>query len=69
MARLKLRELLMPEVVSQVEGTSSKAQRVNKIRSWAVSPGLFPCQLSDEAKRLCQGEPAARRKAGWGVGG
>ena len=125
MARLKLRELLMPEVVSQVdlEGSEKKAVRVNKVRavpavhavcdehavvccgarflllcvhvlpcvraafpapgacklspcclprntaaslffpplqikSWAVSASLFPCDLSDEAKALCQGEPS-----------
>jgi hypothetical protein len=57
MARLKLRELLMPSVVSQVdmEAGSGKAQRVNKIKTWAVSAGLFPCDLSAEAQQLCSG--------------
>lgn len=120
MARLKLRELLMPEVVSTVdmEGGAGKVQRVNKvgrggrgegagregshpsegvrvrfalhalltsaartvmggppphtrhphppdppprlqIKSWAVNPGLFPSDLSPEAKALCAGEWSA----------
>lgn len=47
MARLKLRELLMPEVVSQVdmEGAGGgKAQRVNKVgvvRGWWVCRGRW----------------------------
>lgn len=27
-----------------------------QIKSWAVNPGLFPCDLSAEAKGLCTGE-------------
>lgn len=67
MARLKLREQLMPEVVSTVdmEG-ASKAQRVNKIKSWAVNPGLFPSELSPEAKALCSDAVSSAVKA-WGA--
>ncbi|KAL4443549.1 hypothetical protein ABPG75_011286 [Micractinium tetrahymenae] len=68
MARLKLRELLMPEVVSTVdlEGGAGKVQRVNKIKSWAVNPGLFPCELSAEAKALCSDAVKAAVE-GWGA--
>ncbi|KAI3428100.1 hypothetical protein D9Q98_006483 [Chlorella vulgaris] len=67
MARLKLRELLMPSVVSQVDvqGGSGKAQRVNKIKTWAVSAGLFPCDLSAGAQQLCS-DAVAAAVAGWG---
>ena len=51
----------MPEVVSAVEaleaqaGASRKPEYVGaggrpRQRSWAVSPKLFPCELSSEAK-------------------
>lgn len=68
MARLKLREMLMPEVVSQVEeenryqkGRDGKA----KVRSWAASPELFPCQLTEATIAL--GSRAVKAAvAGWG---
>ena len=52
--RLKLREMLMPEVVSQVEaGNPLAAQRGSNgapagWKTWRVSPDLFPCELSAE---------------------
>ncbi|PSC72357.1 translocase subunit chloroplastic [Micractinium conductrix] len=66
MARLKLRELLLPEVVSTVDlDSANKAQRVNKIKSWAVNPRLFPREMSPEAKQLCS-EAVKAAVAGWG---
>eukprot|EP00887_Chlorella_sp_A99_P001989 scaffold18.g1989.t1 len=74
MARLKLREMLMPEVVSLVDaadsvnGASLKPQRVARglaARSWAVSPALFPCELSSEAKALASDAVRAAVEA-WG---
>lgn len=44
MYRLKLRELLMPRVVSQVEEGNPMAKS-RSLRSWRVSPELFPCEL------------------------
>lgn len=60
-SQLKVRAALMPEVVSAVEaleaqaGASRKPEYVGaggrpRQRSWAVSPKLFPCELSSEAK-------------------
>ena len=60
-SQLKVRAALMPEVVSAVEslesqaGASRKSEYVGvggrpRQRSWAVSPKLFPCELSSEAK-------------------
>lgn len=57
MARLKLRELLMPKVVSLVESEEDgKARRARPLtsKSWAVNPALFPCDLSAEADKLAQ---------------
>lgn len=47
--RLYLRSLLMPEVVNQVIAMEDKAKgRSAKQKTWAVSPDLFPCQLSPD---------------------
>ena len=59
--QLKVRAALMPEVVSAVEALEAQAGAPRKPeyvgaggrprqRSWAVSPKLFPCELSSEAK-------------------
>ena len=52
MARLKIREALMPKVVSLVDAKEggSDGQAVAKAKSWKVSPGLFPVELSAEAQ-------------------
>ncbi len=52
--RLKLRELLMPEVVSQVEGSNPNVKTAKKnggYRSWKVNPDLFPCELPKEVQK------------------
>ena len=60
-AQLKVRAALMPEVVSAVDAleAGAGASRVPEYvgaggrprqRSWAVSPKLFPCELSPEAQ-------------------
>lgn len=51
MARLKLREMLMPAVVSQTDMDDdayarSRAGRT-RVRSFAADPSLFPCELSE----------------------
>ncbi len=76
-AQLKLREALMPEVVSQVEALeraasssnngngSSNGSRPARIKSWAASPKLFPCDVSPEAKDLMK-EAVSAAKGAWG---
>ena len=51
--RLKLRELLMPQVVSQVEGSNPNVRtaKSNGYRSWKVNPDLFPCDLSQPLQK------------------
>ncbi|KAK9821732.1 hypothetical protein WJX81_008527 [Elliptochloris bilobata] len=77
MARLKLRAALMPEVVSAVEaleasaGGSRKPEIVGTAgrpaqRSWAVSPKLFPCELSSEAQAAVS-EAVAAARVTWGL--
>ncbi|GAB4816599.1 hypothetical protein N2152v2_003645, partial [Parachlorella kessleri] len=69
MARLKLRELLMPRVVSQVDMDGGEGVTVvrkgAKPKSWAVSPALFPCEPSPTAARLCEEAVGAAVEA-WG---
>ncbi|CAL8466787.1 g6323 [Coccomyxa elongata] len=74
MARLKLREALMPEVVSQVDalerakssnGSSSNGARSPRLKTWAASPKLFPCEVTAEGKRLME-EAVAAAKGAWG---
>lgn len=58
----------LPQVVSLVdaEGGGAKAQRVNKVKSWAVNPRLFPCDLSPEAQALVR-DAVAAAVAAWGA--
>lgn len=52
----------MPEVVSQVESLekaasasgNSNGAKAPRIKSWAASPKLFPCDVSPDGKRLMQ---------------
>eukprot|EP00850_Spirogloea_muscicola_P005218 SM000023S07674 [mRNA] locus=s23:697023:703298:- [translate_table: standard] len=51
MARLKLRELLLPRIVQPGDGEIAFEKRNQKVpakRSWKVSEELFPCSLSSE---------------------
>lgn len=72
MARLKLREMLMPRVVSLVDSGSSATPggratpaRPRNAKSWAVSPALFPCELSAQATKLATDAVEAAVQA-WG---
>jgi preprotein translocase subunit SecA len=69
MARLKIREMLMPRVVnlieSEEEGVKARRARPLTAKSWAVNPKLFPCQLSSEASKLADDAVAAAVGA-WG---
>lgn len=53
----------MPEVVSQVEaleraassnGSSNNGARAPRLKTWAASPKLFPCEVTAEGKRLVE---------------
>ncbi|KAG0466706.1 hypothetical protein HPP92_018286 [Vanilla planifolia] len=46
MARLKLRELLMPRVVNPVEGGFVSVKKLPPRKTWKVKESLFPCELS-----------------------
>uniref|UniRef100_A0A383WI89 chloroplast protein-transporting ATPase n=1 Tax=Tetradesmus obliquus TaxID=3088 RepID=A0A383WI89_TETOB len=68
MARLKLRELLMPEVVSQADAADAYAKSRtgrSQVASFAADPAIFPCQLS--AATLAAGKAASKAAAAaWG---
>ena len=53
--RLKLREMLMPQVVDQTgDMRNALAKRGPGLKSWKVNAALFPCDLSDEAMGLAK---------------
>ncbi|KAK7269548.1 hypothetical protein RIF29_22279 [Crotalaria pallida] len=53
MARLKLREILMPRVVKPAEGFVS-VKKPPPAKIWKVNEKLFPCQLSKENTELAE---------------
>jgi preprotein translocase subunit SecA len=68
MARLKVREALMPAVVSQVEtleGSSKASGAAPRLKTWAASPDLFPVALTDGTRKLVDTAVAAA-VAAWG---
>lgn len=68
MARLKLREMLMPRVVSTIESEEAalkRGGRARPVKSWAVSPDLYPCELSIEAQEMAKKAVETAAKA-WG---
>ncbi|KAJ6320053.1 hypothetical protein OIU78_015444 [Salix suchowensis] len=52
MARLKLREMLMPRVVRPAEGVFVSAKKPLPQKTWKVNESLFPCKLSNENTKL-----------------
>ena len=56
MARLKLREMLMPKIVNLLdsENSTSRIARPRTPSSWKVNPKLFPCDISEEGMRLAK---------------
>ncbi|CAI6001695.1 unnamed protein product [Closterium sp. NIES-64] len=54
MARLKLREMLMPRVAqaSDNEIAFEGKRKIPVKKTWAVNPELYPCQLSDATSAL-----------------
>ena len=68
MARLKMREMLMPKVVNLVdEEDGPRRVRPLTINSWNVSPKLYPCSVSDEGTKLAN-EAVDAAVASWGAG-
>ncbi|KAJ6675074.1 SECA INNER MEMBRANE COMPONENT OF SEC PROTEIN SECRETION SYSTEM [Salix viminalis] len=54
MARLKLREMLMPRVVRPAEGVFVSAKKPLPQKTWKVNESLFPCKLSNENTKLAE---------------
>ncbi|KAJ3701427.1 hypothetical protein LUZ61_005132 [Rhynchospora tenuis] len=48
MARLKLREMLMPRVVKPFDGAVVSPNKLSERKSWKVNESLFPCDLSKD---------------------
>ncbi|KAJ9696830.1 hypothetical protein PVL29_008840 [Vitis rotundifolia] len=54
MARLKLREMLMPRVVMPVEGVFVSVKKLPPKKIWKVNESLFPCKLSSTNTKLAE---------------
>lgn len=54
MARLKLREILMPRVVKPVDGAFVSVKKPPPKKTWRVSESLFPCKLSNKNAKLAE---------------
>ncbi|CAO2192723.1 unnamed protein product [Urochloa humidicola] len=48
MARLKLREILMPRVVDPLDGVIVSKKQMPPRKTWKTNESLFPCELSKE---------------------
>nr|XP_043636998.1 protein translocase subunit SECA1, chloroplastic [Erigeron canadensis] len=65
MARLKLRELLMPSVVKPGEGVFVSVKKASPKKTWKVSESLFPCALSQENTKVVE-EAVTLAASSWG---
>ncbi|XP_038683835.1 protein translocase subunit SECA1, chloroplastic isoform X2 [Tripterygium wilfordii] len=54
MARLKLREMLMPRVVKPFEEGYISVKKAPPTKTWKVNESLFPCKLSNENAKLAE---------------
>ncbi|KAJ7977745.1 Protein translocase subunit SecA [Quillaja saponaria] len=54
MARLKLREMLMPRVVMPAEGVFVSVKKPSPKKTWKVNEKLFPCKLSNENAKMAE---------------
>lgn len=54
MARLKLREMLMPSVVKPIEGLFVSVKKLPPKKTWKVNENLFPCKLSNKNTQLAE---------------
>ncbi|XP_074571100.1 protein translocase subunit SECA1, chloroplastic isoform X1 [Curcuma longa] len=66
MARLKLREMLMPSVVKPIEGVFVSVKKLPPKKSWKVKENLFPCDLTKETISLVNDAVALAVKS-WGL--
>ncbi|KAI4349807.1 hypothetical protein L6164_010361 [Bauhinia variegata] len=53
-ARLKLREMLMPRVVKPADGVFVSVKKPPLQKTWKVNEKLFPCNLSNENIKLAE---------------
>ncbi|KAK1384984.1 Protein translocase subunit SecA [Heracleum sosnowskyi] len=69
MARLKLREMLMPRVVKPGDGVYVSAKKPIPKKTWKVNDSLFPCELSKENFNLAEEavELAAKTWGQWSL--
>ncbi|KAF2582905.1 hypothetical protein F2Q68_00002477 [Brassica cretica] len=65
MARLKLREILMPRVVKPTDGVFVSVKKAPPKRTWKVNEKLFPCKLSNEKEKLAE-EAVQSAVEAWG---
>ncbi|XP_076935842.1 protein translocase subunit SECA1, chloroplastic-like [Bidens hawaiensis] len=65
MARLKLRELLMPSVVKPTEGVFVSVKKAPPKKTWKVSERLFPCALSEKTSKVVE-EAVQSAASSWG---
>ncbi|CAH2072082.1 unnamed protein product [Thlaspi arvense] len=65
MARLKLREILMPRVVKPTDGVFVSVKKAPPKRTWKVNEKLFPCKLSNEKVKLAE-EAVQSAVEAWG---
>lgn len=66
MARLKLREMLMPRVVKPADGAFVPVKKaIIPVKTWKVNEKLFPCKLSTKNTKLAEEAVALAVKA-WG---
>ncbi|CAA7013079.1 unnamed protein product [Microthlaspi erraticum] len=65
MARLKLREILMPRVVKPTDGVFVSVKKAPPKRTWKVNEKLFPCKLSNERVKLAE-EAVQSAVEAWG---
>ncbi|CAL9232765.1 unnamed protein product [Arabidopsis halleri] len=65
MARLKLREILMPRVVKPTDGVFVSVKKAPPKRTWKVNEKLFPCKLSNEKAKLAE-EAVQSAVEAWG---
>ncbi|XVF32999.1 hypothetical protein REPUB_Repub17cG0130500 [Reevesia pubescens] len=54
MARLKLREMLMPRVVKPAEGVFVSVKKPPTMKTWKVNEKLFPSKLSSKNTKLAE---------------
>ncbi|XP_065859886.1 protein translocase subunit SECA1, chloroplastic [Euphorbia lathyris] len=54
MARLKLREMLMPRIVKLAEGAFVSVKKPPPMKSWKVNENMFPCKLTSENTKVAE---------------